>query len=271
MDLHNPQDLYELWERQQWRSQEIDLSADREQWPTLPEDTRRALMRALSSFFVGEQRVASQFCGLIRSAKDPRELSYLTTQQVDESRHMQFFDRFYREVVAIDAGLMVERIDGARDRLGDDFLAIFDRRLEAVDRRLLDAPDDVGAKVDFVTIYHMVIEGMLGIAGQRAVREFLERRGSIMPGMREGFALVERDEHRHVAYGTWFLAQATAQDPRLADRVRDCLAEVMPAALGSIRRDAPKRGEEVCELALTALRRRLGVMGISLDLEAVAG
>jgi ribonucleoside-diphosphate reductase beta chain len=265
LPLHDPQHLYELWERQHWRSQDIDLDTDRAQWGQLPDEARHALMRALSSFFIGEERVASQFCGLIRSAADAHELSYLTTQQVDEARHMQFFDRVYREVLADDTAAMGQRLDAARGSLGDDFLAIFDERLDAVDRRLLQAPGDVEAKVDFVTIYHMVIEGMLGIAGQRAVREYLERHGAILPGIREGFELVERDEHRHVAYGTWFLSEVVAREPRLGERVREHLDELMPFALASIRRDVPRRGDEVCEVASTALRRRLAVIGISSD------
>ena len=31
-------------------------------------------------------------------AEDEQEEAFLTTQQVDEARHMQFFDRWYREV-----------------------------------------------------------------------------------------------------------------------------------------------------------------------------
>lgn len=265
MELHNPQHLYELWERQQWLSQGIDLSADRREWASLPDEARRPLMRALSSFFIGEERVASQFCGLLLSAEDAQEHSYLTTQQVDEARHMQFFDRFYREVIALDTPAIEERLGSVREDLGDDFLAIFDERLAEVDRRLIASPDDVEAKVDFVTIYHMVIEGMLGIAGQRAVREYLERHGGMLPGLRIGFELVERDEHRHVAYGTWFLQHALARDPSLAAVVEDRLTEVMPIALASIRRDVPKRAEEVCDMAVTALRRRLALTGISVD------
>ena len=34
--------------------------------------------------------------------EDEQEEAFLTTQQVDEARHMQFFDRWYREVVGLD-------------------------------------------------------------------------------------------------------------------------------------------------------------------------
>ena len=50
----------------------------------------------------------------------------------------------------------------------------------------------------------MVIEGMLALTGQHFITEFLEREG-LLPGFLEGFRRISQDEHRHVAYGTWFL------------------------------------------------------------------
>ncbi len=35
IQLLNPQQLYELWERQQWLSQEIDFSQDKDDWANL--------------------------------------------------------------------------------------------------------------------------------------------------------------------------------------------------------------------------------------------
>ena len=32
MQLLNPQQLYELWERQQWLSHQIDFSQDKDDW-----------------------------------------------------------------------------------------------------------------------------------------------------------------------------------------------------------------------------------------------
>ena len=42
LQLMNPQQLYELWERQQWQSQAIDLERDKEQWAELTTRTRRS-------------------------------------------------------------------------------------------------------------------------------------------------------------------------------------------------------------------------------------
>jgi ribonucleoside-diphosphate reductase beta chain len=102
INLLTPQQLYELWERQQWLSQEIDFSQDREHWAGLTDEERDWFVWGMSAFFVGEERVTTEFSGLVMAYEDQEEESFLTTQQVDEARHMQFFDRFYREVV--DAG-----------------------------------------------------------------------------------------------------------------------------------------------------------------------
>ena len=36
VQLLSPQQLYELWERQQWLSQEIDFSQDKDDWASSP-------------------------------------------------------------------------------------------------------------------------------------------------------------------------------------------------------------------------------------------
>ena len=42
LQLMDPQQLYELWERQQWQSQAIDLERDKEHWAELPDDEARS-------------------------------------------------------------------------------------------------------------------------------------------------------------------------------------------------------------------------------------
>jgi ribonucleoside-diphosphate reductase beta chain len=63
--LMTPQQLYELWERQNWQSHTIDFSQDARDWEAMDEDLREQLAWNLSSFFVGEERVATQFSGLV--------------------------------------------------------------------------------------------------------------------------------------------------------------------------------------------------------------
>jgi len=93
--LLTPQQLYELWERQPWSAHAIDLEADKHAWSeVVPQDVKDDLAYNLSAFFIGEERVATQFSGLVRAYADQGEEAFLTTQQVDEARHAQFFNRY---------------------------------------------------------------------------------------------------------------------------------------------------------------------------------
>src|SRR3954464_4001145 len=148
--LMNPQQLYELWEKQPWSAHAISLERDREQWAALPDDEKRHIAWNLSSFFVGEERVTTQFSGLVRAYESQSEEAFLATQQVDEARHAQHFNRFYEQVVGYD-GTFEDRLRQARAHLNDAFVVLFDGHLVDACRRLLADPGDVAAKVDFVT------------------------------------------------------------------------------------------------------------------------
>src|SRR3712207_642500 len=86
--------LYELWERQQWATQDLDFSRDRADWHERFDDEERfQRMYGLSAFFIGEQRVASELGPMMRAAPDEAMRLFLCTQIADEARHVAFFDR----------------------------------------------------------------------------------------------------------------------------------------------------------------------------------
>ncbi len=273
LKLMTPQQLYELWERQHWQSQTIDFTKDKEDWANLTESEKDYMIWILSTFFIGEERVTTQFSGLVMSYADEHEESFLTTQQVDEARHMQFFDRFYREVIGLDQEEFDGRLQRVREELNDAFSTLFDEALVDAGRRLIADPSDLGAKVEFVTVYHMVIEGTLALTGQYFLTDYLET-NEIFPGFVEGFDNVARDEHRHVAYGTWFLQQNAGQDEELGERMRNKLMELIPVAAGVL---VPKGADpesewellgytktEVNEFAFKSLSRRMKAIGVPL-------
>jgi ribonucleoside-diphosphate reductase beta chain len=273
--LLDPQQLYELWERQHWASHEIDFSADREQWDAMNEEERDYFTWGFSAFFIGEERVTTQFSGLVMAYEDESEEAYLTTQQVDEARHTQFFDRFYREVIGIDDPSWQARLGRVREELNDAFVRLFDEELVAANQALVRDPSDIGAKVDFCTAYHMVIEGTLALTGQYTITDYLEK-NDLLRGFVDGFKKVARDEHRHVAYGTWFLKEKCGGDEKLAARMRAKLHELLPIASGVL---VPKGADpndwemlgytsaEVNEFAFNALTRRLKAIGVPLIAE----
>jgi ribonucleoside-diphosphate reductase beta chain len=266
--LMNPQQLYELWERQSWQSQAIDFTQDKRDWASMDPDLRGRLSWNLSSFFIGEERVTTQFSGLVMAYESQSEAAFLTTQQVDEARHAQHFNRFYEQVLEID-GAFEDRLQQAREDITPAFIEMFDGVLVDWGQRLIDDPRDIEAKVDFVTLYHMIIEGTLALTGQWLLTDYMERK-EILPGWVQGFKLISQDEHRHVAYGTWFLREK-AVDPalrrRIAERVRQLipLAQAVLVPTGADPNDYAILDftmEETNTFAFNALNRRLKVIGI---------
>jgi ribonucleoside-diphosphate reductase beta chain len=278
LKLMDPQQLYQLWERQQWQSQAIDLERDKQQWAALSDEDKEEHLWGLSSFFVGEERVTTQFSGLVMAYENEQEEAFLTTQQVDEARHMQFFDRYYREVMGLDHEFIQDRLAHVRKDVTDAFAELFDNHLVEMGKRLIADPSDLEAKVDFVTTYHMVIEGTLALTGQHFMLDYYER-NELLPGFAEGFSNIARDEHRHVAYGTWFLQQKCA-DPAMRERVQRTIAELLPLAAGVL---VPKgyevgddyvffgyTSQEQAEFAYSALSRRLKVIGVPMATASAA-
>ena len=275
--LMNPQQLYELWERQPWSAHAIDLEQDKDDWASkVTQAEKDQLAYNLSAFFIGEERVATQFSGLVRSYDDQSEEAFLTTQQVDEVRHAQFFNRFYAEVLERD-GTFEERLQKARDDVNEAFIEMFDGELVRSQENLLQNPGDVEAKVDFIVLYHMIIEGTLALTGQHFMQEYLEGKG-FLKGLLEGYQRISQDEHRHVAYGTWYLQQK-AKDPAIKRRIQQKLMELMPLAQGVLVPPGVEdpydyellgyHSSETNLFAFNALSRRLKVIGVPLG-EAVA-
>jgi len=266
-------ELYDLWERQQWQTQAIDFTQDRIDWHERIDAEERVMrMYGLSSFFVGEQRVEAELAPLLRAVPDEDMRLFLATQIADEARHVAFFDRFYREVGVLEATDLRGRLDETIVHVNPEFTELFDVLLRRRADRLALAPDDLECCVEFVTIYHMVIEGMLALTGQHFIIDYNEREGTL-PGFVEGFTNVARDEHRHVAFGARFLREMANRDPRYSEAITRTLAEVAPAADGVLKPkwmagrpdDEELFGVSVDEtrsFAMRALSRRLKVIGL---------
>ena len=270
--LHDPQTLYRHWEDGQWSPFAIDLTADIEQWPQIGEDDRGLVLWALSSLMVAEERITTKFGGLVLAYGSEEEATFLATQQVDEARHMQFYARYQDEVVA-DPQAIAQHVARARELLSPAFSQVFDEALVQAHERLLHNPHDAGAKVDFVTTYHLVIEGTLGLTAFRFITRYLEGQ-ALLPGFVEGYSKIHHDEHRHIGYGTWFLQTAIQGRPELAENVRATLRDLLPAVAESL--TPPDRegtdwdalgasSDEIRTFALDGLKRRLNIVGVPLE------
>jgi ribonucleoside-diphosphate reductase beta chain len=266
--------LYALWERQQWLTQELDFSQDRIDWhERIDPEERYQRMYGLSAFFIGEQRVTDELGPIMRAAPTEEQRIFLSTQIADEARHVRFFDRFYSEVG------MFEGTDGVADRLrrteehlNPAFKRLFDEMLKQRVDRLANEPEDTERLVEAITLYHMIIEGVLALTGQHFIIDYNEREGTL-PAFVEGFTKVARDEHRHIAFGTRFLTDMAREDTKYRDAIQRMLEEALPVADGVL--DPPWADdeenwdlfgvtkEETHAFAAQALSRRLKVIGLA--------
>jgi ribonucleoside-diphosphate reductase beta chain len=272
-DLLGYDQLYNLWERQQWLTQEIDFSQDRVDWhERIDAEERFARMYGLSAFFIGEQRVTDELGPIMRAAPREDQRIFLSTQIADEARHVRFFDRFYSEVGVLEADDLANRLKETEQHLNKGFGELFDDLLKVRVDRLAAEPEDTVQLVEAITLYHMIIEGVLALTGQHFIIEYNEEQGTL-PGFVEGFRNVARDEHRHIAFGVRFLTDMAREDERYAKAIQDMLAEALPIADKVL--DPPWAEEEgdwemfgvskdeTHAFAAQCLTRRLKVIGLA--------
>src|SRR3954471_9943043 len=124
--LLSPRELYLLWERQHWATQDIDFTQDRIDWhERFGDDERYQRMYGMSAFFVGEQRVAAELGPIMRAVPDEDMRIFLCTQIADEARHVAFFDRFYSEVGVLEAQDLEARLAATSEHLNPEFEQLF--------------------------------------------------------------------------------------------------------------------------------------------------
>jgi ribonucleoside-diphosphate reductase beta chain len=266
-------ELYSLWERQQWLTQELDFSRDRHDWhERIDAEERFARMYGLSAFFIGEQRVTDELGPIMRAAPTEEQRIFLSTQIADEARHVRFFNRFYQEVGVLDgADDLAARLRATEEHLNPAFADLFDGMLKTKVDRLAASPEDTELLVECVTLYHMIIEGALALTGQHFIIEYNEEQNTL-PAFVEGFQNVARDEHRHIAFGVRFLTDMANEDPRYRDAIQRTMGEALPIADQVL--DPPWAEEDDWELfgysrdethafAAQCLSRRLKVIGLA--------
>jgi ribonucleoside-diphosphate reductase beta chain len=264
-------ELYALWERQNWSAHELDFSVDQEQWVTTPTESQMHTMWSLGSFYIGEERVTADLVPFVGAAPSGEVEAFLSTQLVDEARHAVFFDRFGAEVMVLEADDLRGRLKELEAMMIEPWHTVFDDDLRGIARRIADRPDDLELFVEGITTYHMVIEGVLAMTGQHFLLKYMEEHG-LYPGFRKGFSLVERDEHRHIAFGVRFLKDAIEQDARYGDVVLNKIVELVPHAalvFAPPYADSAQeftsygyRSDEIYGFAYRSLKRRMGLLGL---------
>jgi ribonucleoside-diphosphate reductase beta chain len=96
----------------------------------------------------------------------------------------------------------------------------------------------------------------------------------LFPGFQKGFSLVERDEHRHIAFGVRFLKDMIEQDSRYAGIIERKVLELVPHATRVFvppYAESPAHfvsygntSEEIYGFAYRSLKRRMGLLGLEI-------
>jgi ribonucleoside-diphosphate reductase beta chain len=269
--LMSYEDLYALWERQNWKAHELDFSVDKQHWLATPTIGQQDTMWSLSSFYIGEERVAADLAPFVVAAPTGEVEIFLATQLVDEARHAAFFDRFMAEVMALEAEDIRGRIAEVEKLMLPAWRTVFDDHLRSIAQRIQFNPDDLDLFVEGIVTYHVVIEGVLAMTGQHTLLKYLTDH-DIYPGFREGFSRVEQDEHRHIAFGVRFLAEACEREPRYRKLIEEKLRELVPVAAQVFVPPGTEdpsdfvsydiHSAEIYGFAYRALKRRMGVVGV---------
>src|SRR5579883_221841 len=277
--VHLPsyRELYYRWEKQQWKASEIDFEVDRQQWAAMSQDERNMRMYGLSAFFQGEASVTDTLSPYAIAMPEEEMRLFVTTQQVDEARHTVFFARFFNEVIGLDRGKLEDTLAEVRQYMNPDLQYILIEALNEIGERLRQDPANVATLVEGVTLYHVIIEGTMALAGQRGILENY-RLNNIFPGFRGGFTAVARDESRHVVFGVKFVRDMIQRDRAYASVVQATVEKYAPRALTAISpadEQVPNilaAGEDpwvTPRFAQDSLRKKLKVVGLSMNLPAV--
>jgi len=241
----------------QWEPAAIDLAPDACAWPELPADRRQRLTTLLAGFRVAEDAVAEHLTPFADRAEhvDTMMMWIFFLQRRDEDRHALFFDRVAAEVLRLPGDTPAGRLAAAREHVPAGFLELFEERLPAMAAELAAGRAKI---LDGIRLYHMVLEGAVFTAGQRALLDDLD--DGALPGLREGVEHVERDERWHVGFGVRCLTEA--QDPAVL--LGPMLARATEAA-GAWGDAVPAVTRE---FAVDLCRRRLSVAGLGQALPA---
>ena len=136
--------------------------------------------------------------------------------------------------------------------------------------RLSAEPEDTEALVEAVTLYHMVIEGMLALTGQHFIMDFNEREGTL-PGFVEGFGRSPATSTATSPSAPSSCARRRARTSATSRRSSARWRNRCRSPTACSRRPGPKADdfelfgyslEETRQFAGTCLMRRLKVIGL---------
>ncbi|MFC7440698.1 R2-like ligand-binding oxidase [Laceyella putida] len=210
-----------------WDPRDIDFTQDQEDWKTLKDDEKEAILRLCSMFQAGEEAVTLDLLPLIRVISLEGRLEeemYLTTFLWEEAKHTEIFRRFLDEVTGEVRDLSIYHLENYR-KIFYEFLP------QAMERLVDDGSPEAQAEASVT--YNMVVEGILAETGYHAFYNSLQRQGK-MPGMIQAVGYLKKDESRHLGYGSYLLQRLISEHDHVWDVINKRMEMLLPFAIGVV-------------------------------------
>jgi len=220
---------WRLWEKSKklfWDPADIDFSQDVVDWQEMSVDERTLVALSARGFMVGEEAVTLDIIPLLRYMSDLGRLEdtmYLSMFAMEEAKHTEMFRRWF-DAVGADPASLDDLVRAQQAAVGQGRRGLFDGALTRVMRRL-DTDRSPRAVLDATLIYNHLVEGVAAIAGYHRWELTFRRLGKL-PGLEAGIKLTQRDERRHIAYGTYLARRIIAENPDLWEWVEQRWAKL---------------------------------------------
>jgi ribonucleoside-diphosphate reductase beta chain len=247
---------WRLWDKSKklfWDPADIDFTQDTTDWAALTGEQQLMLAMSCRGFMVGEEAVTLDILPLLRAMSDMGRLEdtmYLSMFAMEEAKHIDFF-RHWFDAVGFDPSLGMGGGYGGTGN-GEPQIDPFESLQRIMNR--LDTDKSPKRILDATLLYNHLIEGVLAIAGYRRFdQQFKLLGGDKLPALREGLTLIQRDERRHIAYGTYLARRTIIENPDLWEWVEQRWARMA----------GPLMNGDGDSITRTLASRRLDVLAVA--------
>jgi ribonucleoside-diphosphate reductase beta chain len=237
---------WKLWEKSKklfWDPADLDFTQDVADWKEMSEASRTIVAMSARGFMVGEEAVTLDIVPLLRCMSDLGRLEdtmYLAMFTMEEAKHTDMFRRWF-DAVGLDPSSLDGLVRAQNEAMRGSRPGIFDGVLTRVMQRL-DTDKSPEAILDATLVYNQLVEGVAAINGYRRWDETF-RKIEKLPGLEAGLKLTQRDERRHIAYGTYLGRQILSEHPELWEFVERRWAKLTDGFVGSYGSAAEQRGD----------------------------
>jgi len=258
---------FRLWDKSKklfWDPADIDFTQDVRDWAEMTEEQRLMVAGQARGFMVGEEAVTIDILPLLRAMSEQGRLEdtmYLTMFAMEEAKHIDFFRRWF-DAVGFDASVGLQQQQGNGDGYGgggggngyaaDGQMDPF----ESLNRIMKRLDNDPSPKriLDATLLYNHLIEAVFAIAGYRRWEAAFATLEGKLQGFQTGLRNIQRDERRHIAYGTYLARRIISENPDLWPWVEQRWAKMCGPLL---------TGEMGDEISADLAKRRLEVLAVA--------